>query len=133
MHQLIGNFCRRFFQTSQRSLKQVLTKAMRIKHEEYYKRIDGIPAEFELIYKLPLDHTMSMGKLLTVGTMIVIPSAYAYNMYTERGISDMDFLQSIAVNKDELGYFIGAILATNIILYRVCHISIPRVYRHQKK
>lgn len=111
----------------------MLTKALRIKHEVYYKRIDRIPAEFELIYKLPLDHTMNLGKMLAVGTMIVVPCVYMYNMSTGRGLSDMDFIQSVAVNKNELSYFIAGLFLTNIILFRCCHIAIPRIYRHQHK
>lgn len=126
-------YFRRCFQTSPRSLKQVLTKTMRIKHEDYFKRVDDVSNEFEMIYKLPLHYTLNMGKMVTLGTSVGLPCAYLYNEYMIQPMSDMNFISTVAINQGDLLWFMGGLIISNLILYRCCDLATLRIYRYEEK
>lgn len=114
--------------------RQVLTKTMRLKHEDHFKRIDGIGNEFEMIYINQLHYTLNFGKFITIATTIVLPSAYLYYYgYIGREVNEMDFVASVAINQHDIGWFLIIMLISNVFLYRVCHITTLRVYRHESK
>lgn len=126
--------CRRYFQTSQKSLKQTLTKTMRIKHEDHYKRIDGVPIEYEMIYKLPLHYTINFGKAAFIGSLVVGSASWFYNQYiTNIGYSEAHFISSLAADKGDFWYFVAALVGTGLFVYRCCHISTLRLYRNEKQ
>lgn len=114
-------------------MKQLLTKALRIKHEDYYKRIDNIPNEYEMVYKFPMHYTLNVGKSLTLATTLAIPSMYAFNTFMGYSLSNIEFISSVAVNKYELGWFIFGIAIFNILVYRFCDMTIFRIYRHENR
>lgn len=125
---------RRCIQTSQCVHRQVLTKTMRLKHEDHFKRIDGIPNEFEMIYVNQLHYTLNFGKFITIGTTIMLPTAYVYYYgFIGMQLNPMDFVQALAVNQNDIGWFLVALFISNIFLYRCCHITTLRVYRCENK
>lgn len=106
---------------------------MRLKHEEFYKRMDRIPLQYEMIYKFPLHYSTNICKIIAVGTMIIVPLAYLHNLYTEAGTFDMNFIQSKAVGESDIYWFMGFLAISNVFLYRCCHLVTLRVYRHEQK
>lgn len=124
---------RRNIHTSQRSLKQVLTRAMRIKGEEYYRRMDGIPKDYEMIYKFPLHYTLNTGKLAVITSGSSLLGFCLYNYITGVPLRESEFVSTLAANADEFWWFVGALAYTSLLVYRCCHIITLRIYRNEKK
>lgn len=85
-----------------------------------------------MIYKLPLHYTMNMGKAAALLTSISIPGAWLY--YHMNRVSDQIsyFIGTSAATQEDLMWFIAALMATNVIIFRCCHVVALRVYRYQK-
>lgn len=123
---------RRCFQTSQRSLKQILTKTLRIKHEDFYKRMDKIPLEYEMIYKFPLHYTINFGKAVALITTAGVPLAMLYYKLANVKNEVINFIGMTATSQDDAVYFLAGLIAFNIIIFRICHMIPLRIYRYQK-
>lgn len=124
---------RRFIHTSRISLKQVLTRTMRIKGEEYYRRMDGVPKDYDMVYKFPMHYTLNAGKLVAVATTSIVPCAWLYNYVNEVPETQLQFMSSLSTNVSELWWFIAALAGTNFIVYRCCHIPALRIYRKDEE
>lgn len=106
---------------------------MRIKHEDHYKRIDGVPVDYEMIYKSPLHYTINCGKATFIGVSLGVAAAWLYNQFLDISYSDANFISTLAIDKDDFWAFAAALLATGLIMYRCCHVSTLRLYRNQKE
>lgn len=105
---------------------------MRIKHEDHFKRIDGIQHEFEMIYTNQLHYTLNFGKFLAITTTIGLPSAYLfYYGYVGREVNQLDFVSSVAINQYDIGWFLIILLISNVVLYRCCNMVTLRIYRYE--
>lgn len=127
-------FYRRCIQIGQCSRRQLLTKTMRLKHEDHFKRIDGIANEFEMIYKNQMHYTLNFGKFITIATTIILPGAYLYYYgYIGRKVNPLEFVSSVAIDQQDIRWFLIILTISNVLLYRVCSIVTLRVYRHESK
>lgn len=118
---------RRCFQTGQKSLAQVLTKVHRIKHENFYKQIDRVPPEYEMIYKFSLNYTMHFTKAIATAT----PVAFFYCFCTEAGFEPVEFYSSLYLG-DQWPYLMAGLAIHCVMAYRFCDKLTLRIYRHGK-
>lgn len=110
-------------------MKQVLTKTMRIKHEDSFKRIDKIPDDFEMIYKCPLHYTLNIGKICALAAIIAMPLTYwIYGEIPEAPY----FVGPYSTSSRDVMWMRMGLAATAIILYRFCHLVTLRIYQNQK-
>lgn len=109
----------------------MLTKTLRIKHEDYYRRLDKVPDTYEMIYKSPLHYTINVGKELALGTPCFAAAVILYFKWFGLEEEAKYFVSFHAADQNELGIFFASLLILNIFVYRVCHITTLRIYRNQ--
>lgn len=114
----------------------MLTKTLRIKHEDYYRRLDGIPENYKMIYKLPLHYTLNLGKDIAVATPSAATIALLYYKYFNfNGLAEEPasyFISFHAADQTELNIFVASLFILNFIVYRICHISTLRIYNNEE-
>lgn len=95
--------------------------------------MDGLPKDYEMIYKFPLHYTLNTGKMVGVATSTIIPLAWLNNYIKQVPENQVEFISSLSTNVSDLWWFAGALALTNFIVYRCCHVATLRVYRNQKE
>lgn len=110
----------------------MLTKTLRIKHEDFYRQIDRVPQQYEMIYKMPFHYTLNFGKAVVIIASSVVPLTWMYNKFYQISGDVIHFIGTAAASNDDLLWFGGFLMLTNIFIYRTCHIIALRIYRHEK-
>lgn len=104
-----------------------------MKKSEFFKRLDRIPPEYEMIYGFQLNHSLTIGKLVCILTPIGTAGVFIYDII-ENTLNTASTEIAVGINYESLDmyYSLLGLAVSNIVLYYFLNKVILRIYRHNE-
>lgn len=133
----ISNTCRISINTITTSATRsnIFNIGKRMRHENFYKKLDKVEPDWELIYRAPLEYMTAFSKHVPTFSLVTASAIIAYKFAF--GIAIIDLSTQFTVGKTmsegtELLGFAVAFFLFNVIMLYVTSLYPLRIYRNNK-
>lgn len=112
-----------------------ISEMRRMKKSEFFKRLDRIQPEYEMIYGFQLNHTLSIGKMICVLTPVALAAIFVKDFVYNNFLtitSSTNIVSDINYDNMDIYYSLLGLGVSNVIVYYFLNKIILRIYRHNE-